>query len=116
MARPSSLATCHYSIELRTRKCVKGYGFLSSTRNISNKYGEQLLDTATKTGLDALKTASKKVVHKAAEATGEFIGNKIAGKIGKPKPVIDVDSRNVEEVLIPPEKREEILSELRQAL
>ena len=32
---------------------------------MSNKYGEQLLDTATKTGLDALKTASKKVVRNA---------------------------------------------------
>ena len=31
----------------------------------------------TKTGLDAAKTASKKVVYKTAEATGEFIGNKI---------------------------------------
>ena len=38
------------------------------------------------TGLDALKAASKKVVHKAAEATGEFIGNKkIADNIVKPK-------------------------------
>ena len=32
---------------------------------------KQLLDTAAKTGLDALKTASKKVVHKAAEARKE---------------------------------------------
>ena len=31
----------------------------------------------TKTGLDAAKTASKKVVYKTAEATGEFIVNKI---------------------------------------
>ena len=30
-----------------------------------------LLDTATKTGLDALQIASKKVAHKASEATGE---------------------------------------------
>ena len=79
MARPSSLATC-YSIEQRTRKYIKGYGFLSFTRNISNKYGKQLLDTATKTGLDALKSASKKVVHKAAEAIREFIGSNITDK------------------------------------
>ena len=32
------------------------------------------------TGLNALKIVSKKVIHKAAEATGEFIGNKIGGK------------------------------------
>ena len=53
-------------------------------RNLSNSYGKQLLDTAAKTGLDALKTASKKVVHKGAEATGEFIVNEIPDKIVKP--------------------------------
>ena len=50
-----------YSKELRTRKYVKGYGFLSFAR----KYKKQLLDT----GLDSVKTDSKEVVHKA----GEFI-------------------------------------------
>ena len=55
--------------------------FLSFVRNLSNKYQRQLLNAATKTGPDPLKTASKKVVHKAAEATGEFIGNKIAKKL-----------------------------------
>ena len=67
-----------YSIEPRTRKYVKEYGFLSFARNLSNKYGKQLLDTATKTGLYAAKTASKKVVYKTAEAIGELIANKIA--------------------------------------
>ena len=49
------------------------------------------MDTATKIGLDAAKVASKKVVHKTVEATGELIGNKIAEKIEKPKPVPDVN-------------------------
>ena len=84
------------------------------TRNLSNKYGKQLLDTATKTGLDALKVAFEKEVHKVAEATGEFIGNKIADKIMKPKPVIDENSRNVEEIVTPQEKIQEIFNELRQ--
>ena len=53
--------------------------------NVSNKYGKQLLDNATKTGLNALKTAFKKVVHKGVGATGEFTGNKNADKIVKPK-------------------------------
>ena len=39
------------------------------------------MDTAIKTGIDAAKTASKWVVHKTAESTGELIGNKIADKI-----------------------------------
>ena len=74
-----------YSIEPRTRKYVKGHGFLSFARNLSNKYEKQLSDTLTKTGLDALKSASKNVIHKVAERTGEFIGNKIADKIVKTK-------------------------------
>ena len=39
------------------------------------------MDTATKTGIDAAKTASKGVVQKTAEATEDLIGNKIADKI-----------------------------------
>ena len=42
---------------------------------------KKLMDTATKTGIDATKTASKRVVQKTAEATGDLIGNKIADKI-----------------------------------
>ena len=41
-----------YSIETATRKYVKGYGYLSFVR----KYKKQFLST----GLDAVKTASKK--------------------------------------------------------
>ena len=69
---------------------------MSFPRNLFNKYRKQLSDTSAKTGLDALKTAPKRVVHKTAEATGEFIGNKLAHKIGKLKPVTDENSRNVE--------------------
>ena len=36
------------------------------------------MDTATKAGIDAAKTAS---VQKTAEATGDLIGNKIADKV-----------------------------------
>ena len=39
------------------------------------------MDTATKTGIDAEKTASKRVVQQSAEATGDLIGNKMADKI-----------------------------------
>ena len=39
------------------------------------------MDTATKTRIDVVKTASKRVVQKTAEATGDLIGNKIADKI-----------------------------------
>ena len=56
-----------YSVQPRTRKYVKGHGFLSFVRNLSDKYGEKILDTATKTELDVAKTASKKVVYKTTD-------------------------------------------------
>ena len=77
-----------YSTETRFRKYFKSYSFLSFARKLGNKNGTQLMDTATKTGIDAAKTASKRVVQKTAEAIGDLIGNKIADKItsiGKPK-------------------------------
>ena len=39
------------------------------------------MDNAAKTGIDAAKTASKRVVQKTVEATRDLIGNKIADKI-----------------------------------
>ena len=39
------------------------------------------MDTATKTGIDAAKTASKRVFQKTAAAPGDLIGKKIADKI-----------------------------------
>ena len=67
--------------------------------------GKKILDTTTKAGLDALKTSSKRVVYKAAKVTGELMGNKIAEDIVKPKLVLDENSRNVKEIVIPPEKK-----------
>ena len=57
-------------------------------RNIKNNYWILLQ-----------KSASKSVVHKSAEATGEFTGNKILEKIVKSKPIIEANSRNVEEIV-----------------
>ena len=41
---------------------------------------KKLMDTATKTGIDAANTASKRVIQKRAETTGDLIGNKITDK------------------------------------
>ena len=68
------------------------------------------MDTAAKTGIDAAKTASKRVVQKAVEAKIDLIGNKIADKIasiGKPK------EKEKTEIYIPPEKRQQIIDDLR---
>ena len=89
-----------YSIEPRIRKYVIGYGFPSFAR----KYKKQLLDA----GLDA----SKKVVHKA----GEFIGNKIADTATKSNDDNIEKQEPVEEIITPPEKRDEILNKLRRVL
>ena len=64
-----------YYIETRTRKYVRRYGFLSFPRDFSNKYEKQLLDTGI--------NASKKVIHKAVNATGEFLGIKIADAVSR---------------------------------
>ena len=50
-------------------------------KNIGDKYGKKLMDTGTKTGIDAAKTAFKRVVQKTTKAKGDLIGNKIADKI-----------------------------------
>ena len=76
-----------YSIEPRDRTNVKGYGFLSFAKktkvakDLNNKYGQKLLDSAKKITKDAMKTASKRAIEKSAEGTGDLIGNKIADKI-----------------------------------
>ena len=70
-----------YSTEPKYRKYVKGYGFLSFARKFGDEYGKKIMDTVTKTRIDAAKTASKRLVQKIAEAAGDLIGNKIADKI-----------------------------------
>ena len=54
------------------------------------------MDTPAKTGIDAAKTTSKRVVQETSEATGDLIGIKIADKItslGKQKEKKNKESR-----------------------
>ena len=93
------------STELRYRKNVKGYGFLSFAWKFGNKYGKKLMNIATKTGIDAAKTASKRVVQKTAEAAGALIGNEKADKITSvDKSKNEEKAKKVEEIYILPEK------------
>ena len=78
----------------------KDVGFYHLQENIK----KQLLDR----GLDA----SKKEVHKA----GEFLKTKIADAITKSSNYNIEKKKPVEEIIIPPEKREEILNKLRKVL
>ena len=61
------------------------------------------MDTATKTEIDTAKTASKGVVQKTVEATGDLIGNKLGDKttsVGRTKTKKKEDERQ-EIYLIP---------------
>ena len=111
-----------YSIEPRDRVYVKGYGFMSFARSISNKYGKKLVDTAKNSATDAIKTASKRAIQKTAEATGDLVGNTIADKITsvskkstKKLPTIgeDAELTTPQKRYISPEERQQIIDELR---
>ena len=85
---------------------------------VSNKYGRKMLDKSIDASKDFAKIAGKKVLHKSAEATGEMIGNKVADRITKSSrnKAQKEDDRIIEEtkeILIPPEKREQIIRDLK---
>ena len=100
-----------YSTEPKFRKYVQGHDFLSFARKLGDRFGKKLIDTATETGIDAAKTASKRVLQKTAEATGDLIGNKIADKITSIGTTKEKTNKP-EEIYIPPEKRQQIINEL----
>ena len=97
--------------------------------NFNSKYGQKITDTAIKTGKDFATIAGKKIVHKSAEATGDLIGNKIADEITsmgrskelgsavKPRSKKKKDESNImeetQEIYIPPEKRKQIIKDLK---
>ena len=124
------------------RKYVKGDGFMSFPKNFGSKYGKKFLnkgisaskrtrDTASKfnrskygkvlknQGSEFGKIAGKKILTKSVEATGDLIASKIADKITSFKsiPQEKIESERFpeeeEEIIIPPEKRQPILDDLR---
>ena len=99
-----------YSTEQKYRKYVKRYGFLLFAKKICNKYGKKLMHTTTKTGIDAAKIASKRLVQKTEGADGDLIGNKLADEItssGKTKSKEKENER--QEIYIPPKKVSKLL-------
>ena len=126
-----------YSLEPRYRQYVQGQRFMSFAKNIGNKYGKklfdksmdvskkygekygnELLDNSIRAGKDFAKIAGKKVLTKSAEATGDMTGNKIAYRITKSsrnKAQKENDSimDETQEILIPPDKREQIIRDLK---
>ena len=78
-----------YSIEPRTRKYVKGYGFLSFPR----KYKRKIIGYRTR--------CFTKVVHKA----GKYLGNKIADVVTNSNDDVIEKQEPVVEITIQPEKK-----------
>ena len=82
-----------YLVQSRDWIFVTGCWFLSFAENMGKnigknlskiligKYSEKLLDHAKQSATDTLKTISKRVIQRKAEASGDFSGNEIADKI-----------------------------------
>ena len=90
-----------YSTEPKYGKYVRGYASLSFARKFNDKCAKRLMDTATKSGIDSAKTTST------VEVIGDLIGNTIVDKLtslGKSKD--KGKTKNVEEIYIPPRKRQ----------
>ena len=124
-----------YSFQPKDRIFVKGYGFFSfaknmgknigksKSKNLSGKHSQKLLNHAKRSATESLKTTSKRVIQKLAEATGDLIGNKVADRITK---VSKNSQQNNSEIVtnendkeipkeryIPPEERKKIIDDLR---
>ena len=54
---------------------------IEGAKNRSNKYNQKLIDSAIKSTTDAINYASQRAIQETAEATGDLVVNKIAGKI-----------------------------------
>ena len=113
-----------YSLEPHYRRYVQGQGFMSFARNIGNKYGKKIFDKSIDVGKSMKKKYGKKMLDnslsagKSAEATGDLIGNKIADRItkctrNKAQKEDDIIMEETQEIIIPPEKREQIIRDLK---
>ena len=104
-----------YSNEPRERRFVKGYGFMSFTRNFSDKCSKSLMDKGIDVSKKFAKTAGKKTLKETAKATGDLIGNKIADKItsASKKSQDEVNNEILKERYISPKDRQKIINELK---
>ena len=74
---------------------------MSFAIKLGDEYGKKLMDTATKAGINAAKTASKRIVQKTVEAAEDLIGNKIADKISVCKTKSKEKEDKRQEIYIP---------------
>ena len=129
-----------YSLKPHYRGYVQRQGFMSFARNIGNKYGKSMIssknvrkifDKSLNVGKSMKKKYGKKILDNSlsagkdfakiagsAEATGDLIGNKIADRINKSarnkeQKEDDRIMEETQEIIIPPEKREQIIRDLK---
>ena len=69
-------------------------------KNLSNKYSQRLLDSAKTSTTDAIETASKKAIEKAAEVTEVSVSKKSSKK----SPSEEFHSQNEDEIETPKER------------
>ena len=85
-------------------------------KSMKKEYVKKILDNSLSAGKDFAKIAVNKVLTKSAEATGDLIGNKITDRTTKStRNKAQKDDRIMEEtqkIIIPPEKREQIIKDL----
>ena len=55
----------------------------NTSKNLSGKYSQKLLNIAKQSSADAFKTASKGAIQNTAEVSGDLIDNKTVGKSTK---------------------------------
>ena len=85
----------------------------------TSKYSQKLLQHAKHCARDAFKTSSNRAIQKAAEASSDFTGNKIADRIRKalktsPQNNSETNEGEVlKERYISHEKRQQIINDLR---
>ena len=87
-------------------------------KSMKKKYGKKILDNSISAGKDFANIAGKKVLNNSAKATGDMIGNKIADRItkstrNKEQKEDDKIMEETQELIIPPEKREQIIKDLK---
>ena len=99
-----------------------------SGKNTSGKCNQKLFDHTKQSETDPLKTTTKKVTQKSAEATGDLIGNKITDEITRVSGAspqnstrtainetenVELDREIWKERDISPEKRKKFINDLR---
>ena len=117
-----------YHTDNKIRTYVKGYGFMSSAKNFGSKYGKKFLSkgiSASKIIKDSAssfnqskydkilkKEANKQLSDKIIPVAIDVAGSKIADQITSSK-VSEKKEPQDEEIITPPEKRQQIIDDLR---